>query len=79
MPSVDPESARMIREALAALEGHLRACVVAVRRDDPRSMPSSPATARLLLAALVGISSMSRAGAPRRALADVARAALSIV
>jgi len=79
-PRIDPGGARAVRAQLDALERLFRHTVAKARRDTPRpDAPGPAATARLLVAALAGISAMSRAGTERRALADVARAALALV
>ncbi|MCB9595270.1 MAG: TetR/AcrR family transcriptional regulator [Sandaracinaceae bacterium] len=79
-PRLDPESAAQVRRELDALEAFLRRCVAAERRRSPRpDAPGPAATARLLVASLAGISALSRAGAPRRTLEDVANAALALV
>lgn len=79
-PRLDAESAAVVRAELDALEQVLKRCVAKARRDAPRDdAPSPTATARLLVAALAGISAMSRAGATRRVLDDVARAAIATV
>lgn len=79
-PRLDRESAELVRAQVDALERFFRQCITEARRDRPRSGAlSASATARLLVASLVGISAMSRAGVSRQALEDVARAALSNV
>jgi TetR/AcrR family transcriptional repressor of nem operon len=79
LPGVDGESAAIVRAELRALEDYFYACVVAARGSRPRDTTRARATARLLVAALGGISMMSRAGVTRSALRDVARAALAAI
>ncbi len=77
---LDEDAARLVRAELAALEGFMRKCVVAARKTAPRDeAPTAANTARLLVAALAGISTMSRSGASRKELEGVARAALAAI
>ena len=84
-PRLDPQSAALVRAELDALERFFKHCVKQARAAAPAEArnqadrPSPAATARLLVAALAGISAMSRAGVTKRALDDVARAALAQV
>ena len=80
LPRLDDETVAAVRAELDALERLFHHCVASVRRQTPRpDGPSPTATARLLVAALIGIGVMSRAGAPRRTLRAVAHAALAQV
>lgn len=78
---VEDATAQMIHAEVDNLERFFRACVTKARRAGgvARQSPGPTATARLLIAALVGISSLSRAGVGRRALEDIARTALRSV
>ncbi|MCA9619854.1 MAG: TetR/AcrR family transcriptional regulator [Myxococcales bacterium] len=81
--AIDPGPAERVREELAALEAFFETCVKAARRGEGAEgrdgHPTPKATARLLVAALGGISMLSRAGASKRSLEDVARASLAAV
>jgi TetR/AcrR family transcriptional repressor of nem operon len=79
-PELDADSAACVQSQLQALEQLFRSCVGEARRLEPRDdRPGPAATARLLLAALAGISALSRAGAEPRVLRDAARCALHLV
>jgi len=79
--AVDPQSADLVRHELAALESFFEACVRAARLAESAGSerPDPKATARMLVAALGGISMLSRSGASREALQDAARVALAAV
>jgi hypothetical protein len=77
---LDEQTAAMVRAEVDNLEQFFRHCVTRARKQSAtEGGPSPTATARLLVAALAGISALSRAATSRRALEDVARAALSLV
>ena len=82
-PRMDPETSAAVRTEVERLESLFAACVARARRgatDAGRtSRPNVEATARLLVAALAGISAMSRVGIERSVLEDVAHAALALV
>lgn len=75
-PQLDPESARAVRAELTQLERFFAHCVAEADREGEQP---PEVVARLLVAALAGISAMSRAGVPTRHLKDVAACALTLV
>lgn len=77
IPRMDNGTADAVKAELDVLESFFTECVTRARPEV--SSPSARATARLLVAALAGISAMSRAGLGRRHLNEVAEAALSLV
>ncbi len=80
LPAFDAESARAVRTQLDTLQRFFEGCIAAARRDEGATdKPSAKETARLLVAALGGISMLSRAGSSKAALQQVARAALRSV
>lgn len=74
LPALDPTAADAVRAELGRLEALLDHTVAAVLGRAPDR--ETRARARLLVAALAGLSSLSRAGVPRATLDDVAWAAL---
>ena len=74
---MDAESAAAVKAELETLEAFF-ARLVHRARPTPKE-PTPLVTARLLVAALAGISTMSRAGFSKKALRDIADAALANV
>ena len=74
---MDADSAEAVTTALTDLETSFTNLVKKVRKN-PNDR-SARATARLLISALMGISTFSRAGAPAKTLRDIADAALASV
>ena len=74
---MDAESASAVKGALDAMEAFFVATVKKARGR--AGAPTPRATARLLIAALAGISTLSRTGAADKTLRDVAEAALVLV
>lgn len=78
---LEEETAAQVREAVDAMERFFRSAVIKIRRQHDRDSDSAgpAATARLLVATLAGIDSLSRLGASRKVLEDAARAALATI
>ena len=76
-PRLDRESQTAVRDEVDTLEAFFNECVAGARAQSPNA--ASRATARLLVAALAGISTMSRAGIGKAALKDIADTALASV
>lgn len=75
LPALDRAAAAAVRAELGRLEQFFDHTVAKLRGG--ASNEETLAQARLLIAALAGISSLSRAGIPRETLEDVARTALA--
>ncbi|MBX2801906.1 MAG: TetR/AcrR family transcriptional regulator [Myxococcales bacterium] len=76
LSALEAESVAAVKGELEALERTFAACVA---RMGTTKGPEPVAVARLLVAALAGISTLARAGADRQVLEDVARAALTLL
>jgi TetR/AcrR family transcriptional regulator, transcriptional repressor for nem operon len=79
-PSLSPSVRALVQRHLDALKGFFQGCVAGCRQLGLVSDTIDPQqTAQSLLAALVGMNVMSRAGAPRPQLEQIADAALGFL